>query len=128
MESIKQPNDAQREDHNLRADLALYDALIASGLAGKVYFDLHIGHQVDVFAWIQGQGRFAFEAKGSLHWLEDGLWSYLNRECTVNEARPAPPDQARNGALAARDALEKRLDRAQTVDSRGAGANRYERP
>ena len=67
MEPIKSPDEQQREDPDLRADLALYDALIASGLAGKVYFDLHVGHQVDVFAWIPGQGRLAFEAKGSLH-------------------------------------------------------------
>ena len=110
MESIKSPDEQQREDPDLRADLALYDALIASGLAGKVYFDLHVGHQVDVFAWIQGQGRLAFEAKGSLHWLEEGLWRYLNRERTVSEAHPTPADQARKGALAASDALENRLD------------------
>ncbi len=110
METIKQPNEQQREDPSLRADIALYDALIASNLPGKVYFDLNVRQQVDIFAWLPGQGRFAFEAKGSLHWIEDGSWRYLDSKRNVSEARPTPADQARSGALAASDALEGRLN------------------
>ena len=110
MEPIKQPDEQQREDPGLRADIALYDALIASNLPGKVYFDLHVRQQVDIFAWIPGQGRFAFEAKGSLHWIEDGRWQYLDSRNKASEARPTPADQARSGALAASDALEDRLN------------------
>ena len=110
MESTKPPDKQQREDPDLRADLALYNALVASDLPGKVYFDLNVGQQVDLFAWIPEQGRYAFEAKGSLHWLEDGQWRYLDRNRNESEARPTPADQARRGALAASDALEERLD------------------
>ena len=110
MEALKEPNEQQRDDHSLRADIALYDALIASNLPGKVHFDLNVRHQVDVFAWIPGKGRFAFEAKGSLHWIEDGRWRYLDSKNRVSEARPTPADQARNGALAASDAFEDRLN------------------
>ena len=110
MEPIKQPDDEQRQDPNLRADLALYDALIAADLTGKVYFDLNVGQQVDVFAWIPGQGRFALEAKGGLHWIDEGQWLYFDHNRKVNEALPTPPDQARRGTLAASDALEERRD------------------
>ncbi len=110
MEPIREPDQQQREDPSLRADIALYDALIASDLPGKVYFDLHVRHQVDVFAWIPGKGRFAFEAKGSLHWMEDGQWRYLDSKHNTSELRSTPADQARSGALAASDALEDRLD------------------
>lgn len=110
MEALKPPNEQQRDDPGLRADIALYDALIASDLPGKVHFDLNVRQQVDVFAWIPGKGRFAFEAKGSMHWMEDGQWRYLDSRHNVSEARPTPADQARNGALAASDALEDRLN------------------
>lgn len=109
-EPIKEPDEQQRQDPNLRADLALYDALIASELPGKVYFDLNMGQQVDIFAWMPGQGRYALEAKGSLHWLDNGQWRYLDRNHIESEARPAPPNQARTGALAASDALKDRLN------------------
>ena len=110
MEPIREPDQQQREDPSLRADIALYDALVDSNLPGKVYFDLNVRHQVDVFAWIPGQGRFAFEAKGSLHWIEDGQWRYLDSKHNTSELRSTPADQARSGALAASDALEDRLD------------------
>lgn len=110
MEPIREPDQQQREDPSLRADIALYDALVDSNLPGKVYFDLNVRHQVDVFAWIPGKGRFAFEAKGSLHWMEDGQWRYLDSKHNTSELRSTPADQARSGALAASDALEDRLD------------------
>ena len=97
MESLKQPNEQQRDAPSLRADVALHDALIASNLPGKVYSDLNVRHQVDVFVWIPGEGRFAVEAKGSPHWIDDGKRCYLDSKHNINEARSTPiEDSSRN--------------------------------
>ena len=88
MESIRPPDEQQRDDPSLRADIALYDALIASDLPGKVHFDLNVRQQVDVFAWIPGKGRFAFERRAACTGWRRGSGAISTAR--IGSARPDP--------------------------------------
>lgn len=109
MESMKEPDESQRTDKALRAEIKFYDALLAAGLAGWVYYDVRVGKQVDMFAWITGWWRCAIEVKGGRHMVKEGIWYRREADGEMTRSKNSPPDQAIAGAMAIRDAMKARL-------------------
>lgn len=74
MEPIKKPEEGQRADQSLRAEGAFYDALLSVDSEGRVYYDVRVGKQVDMFFWLTNQWRCAVEVKGGQHMVKHGIW------------------------------------------------------
>ena len=110
MEVIRGPLDEHRQNPALQAEIAFFDALTAADIPGSIIYNLNIGRQVDGFAWTLGGRRIAYEAKGGLHWIEDGRWYCQDRGGNVKHEPYTPVEQALRVALAASDALEERLN------------------
>ena len=109
MEPVKVPAQHQRDDPNLRAEIAFYDALTGVGLDGSVYYDVRVGKQVDAFAWFRDRWRGAFEVKGGQHMVKDGTWYLRDANSNFTKLDTSPPDQALAAAMAVRDAIKERL-------------------
>ena len=110
MEPVKQPEQHHRNDRDRGAEIKFYEALIDTNLNGQVYYDVHVGKQVDLFAWVMNRGRCAIEVKGGRHWISDGKWHCKERDGNERELENSPPEGAMSRALAIRDAMRKRLD------------------
>ena len=110
MESMKEPDESQRTDKALRAEIKFYDALLAADLAGWVYYDVRVGKQVDSYFWILNLWRGAAEVKGGQHMVKDGIWYRRESDGDITRLKNSPPDQAIAGAMAVRDAVRKRLE------------------
>ena len=110
MESMKEPDESQRADKALRAEIKFYDALIAAGQAGWVYYDVRVGRQIDSYFWILNQWRGAVEVKGDQHMVKDGIWYRRESDGEMTRLKNSPPDQAIAGAMAVRDAVRRRLE------------------
>lgn len=110
MEPVKQPEQHHREDRDRGAEIKFYQALIDTDLDGQVYYDVHVGKQVDVFAWVMNRGRCAIEVKGGRHWIRDGKWYCMERDGNERALGNSPPEDAMSRALAIRDVMRKRLD------------------
>ncbi len=109
MEPVKQPTQEQRDDPNLRAEIAFYDALTRVKLDGSVYYDVRVGRQVDAFAWFKDRWRGAFEVKGSQHMVKDDNWYLRDTNGNFSKLDTSPPDQALAAAMAVRDIIKDRL-------------------
>ena len=109
MESVKEPTQDQRNDPNLRAEIAFYDALTGVNLDGSVYYDVRVGRQVDAFAWFIGKWRGAFEVKGGQHMAKDDSWYLRETNGNFIKLDTSPPDQALAAAMAVRDTIKERL-------------------
>ena len=110
MEPVKQPEQHHREDRDRRAEIKFYEALIDIDLRGQVYYDLRVGRQVDLFAWIMDRSRCAIEVKGSQHWIKDNSWYCKERGGKERELRNSPPEDAFARAMAVRDTVRCRID------------------
>ena len=110
MHIIRGPLDEHRQNPAARAEIQFFDAMAAADIPGSIIYNLNVGHQVDLFDWTYRGGRHAYEVKGGQHWIEDGRWYCQGRDGTVTEMLYTPVEQAMRAALAASDALEKRLN------------------
>ena len=110
MEPVKQPEEHHRKDRDRQAEIKFYEALIDTDLDGQVCYDVHVGKQVDLFAWVMNRARCAIEVKGSRHWISDGKWICKEKDGNELELENSPPEDAMSRALATRDAMRKRLD------------------
>ena len=110
MEPVKEPSQDQRNDPNLRAEIAFYDALINVDLEGAAYYDVRVGKQVDAFAWFTDLWRCAIEVKGGQHMVKDGAWYSRETDGNFIKLETSPPEQALAGALAVRDTIKGRLE------------------
>ena len=72
MKPIKEPTESQRAESVRKAEIAVFDALLADDLEGKVYYDVRVGKQIGMFAWMTGLWRCAIEVKGSQHMVKNG--------------------------------------------------------
>ena len=109
MEPVKEPTQDQRDDPNLRAEIAFYDALTRLDLDGSVYYEVRVGKQVDAFAWFKDQWRGAFEVKGGQHLVKDRSWYLRETNGNFTKLDTSPPDQALAAAMAVRDTIKERL-------------------
>ena len=110
MEPVKQPEQHHREDRDRGAEIKFYQALIDTNLNGQVFYDVHVGKQVDLFAWVMNRARCAIEVKGSRHWIQNGRWYCKERGGNEHAPRNSPPEDAFARAMAVRDAMRDRLD------------------
>lgn len=109
VEPVKEPTQDQRDDPNLRAEIAFYDALTRLDLDGSVYYEVRVGKQVDAFAWFKDQWRGAFEVKGGQHLVKDRSWYLRETNGNFTKLDTSPPDQALAAAMAVRDTIKERL-------------------
>ena len=109
MKIIRAPYEEHRQDPALWAEVRFFDAMAAADMPGSIIHNLNIGRQVDAFSWTYRGGRTSYEVKGGQHWIDDGRWYCRGRDGNVVEMPYTPVEQAMQAALAASDALEKRL-------------------
>ena len=109
MKPIKEPTDSQRKERDREAEIAVFDALLATNLEGNLFYDVRAGKQIDMYLEIPGEWRGAVEVKGGHHMVKDGIFYRREADGNFTKLKNSPLDQAVAGAMAIRDALKARL-------------------
>ena len=109
MKPIKEPTESQRTEPGLKAEIGVYDALLAIDLEGNLLYDVRVGKQVDMYFEITHKWRGAVEVKGGHHMVKDGTFYRREADGSYTKLKNSPLEQAIAGAMAIRDAFKQRL-------------------
>ena len=109
MKPIKEPTECQRTEPGLKAEIGVYDAVLAIDLEGNLLYDVRVGKQVDMYFEITHKWRGAVEVKGGHHMVKDGTFYRREADGSYTKLKNSPLEQAVAGAMAIRDAFKQRL-------------------